>query len=37
VVDVWVGVVRNAWESEGITKNIQAPVDKARKAVVPVI
>lgn len=37
VVDVQVGVVRDAWEAPRIVKNIAAVVDKARAANAPVI
>lgn len=37
VVDVQVGVMRNAWDSQRIIKNIGIAVEKAHKAGVPVI
>ena len=37
VVDVQVGVVRNAWDSPRIIKNIGAAVEKARSQGIPVI
>ena len=37
VVDVQVGVMRNAWDSPRIIKNIGVVVEKARKSNVPVI
>ncbi len=37
VVDVQVGVVRDAWDAPRIVKNVAAAVDKARQAGVPVI
>lgn len=37
VVDVQVGVMRNAWDSQRIIKNISIAVEKARKEGVPVI
>jgi nicotinamidase-related amidase len=37
VVDVQVGVMRNAWKSQEIIKNISVVVEKARAALVPVI
>jgi len=37
VVDVQVGVMRNAWESSRIIKNIGVAVEKARRSSVPII
>jgi nicotinamidase-related amidase len=37
VVDVQVGVMRNAWEASRIIKNIRIAVEKARNGKVPVI
>jgi nicotinamidase-related amidase len=37
IVDVQVGVIRNAWNSDQVVRNIVAAVDKARTNGVPVI